>query len=63
MANVDTVSVPPTPTKAGVTAALGAMKPLRRLIQPKVYGIENVPTEREADPNRSVVGRLLRTEA
>jgi 1-acyl-sn-glycerol-3-phosphate acyltransferase len=43
---VDTVSVPPTPTKADVTAALNVMKPLRKLIKPKVYGIEKVPTER-----------------
>jgi 1-acyl-sn-glycerol-3-phosphate acyltransferase len=44
--NADTVSVPPTPTKDDVAAALRAMKPLRKVIKPKVYGIENVPTER-----------------
>ncbi|RUP03395.1 MAG: acyltransferase family protein [Mycobacterium sp.] len=44
--DADTVSVPPTPTKADVAAALNLIKPLRRLIKPKVYGIDNVPTER-----------------
>jgi 1-acyl-sn-glycerol-3-phosphate acyltransferase len=44
--NADTVAVPPTPTAADVTAALNLMKPLRKLIKPKVYGIDTVPTER-----------------
>jgi len=44
--NADTVSIPPTPTKGDVAAALRAMKPLRKVIKPKVYGIDNVPTER-----------------
>lgn len=46
MPNADTVSIPPTPTKGDVAAALRAMKPLRKVIKPKVYGIDNVPTER-----------------
>lgn len=44
--NVDADSAPSTLKKADVTAALNLMKPLRMLIKPKVYGIENVPTER-----------------
>nr|WP_239655156.1 lysophospholipid acyltransferase family protein [Mycobacterium riyadhense] len=46
MPNADTVSVPAAPTKEDVAAALRVMKPLRRVIKPKVYGIDNVPTER-----------------
>jgi 1-acyl-sn-glycerol-3-phosphate acyltransferase len=46
VSKADTVSVPPTPTKDDVAAALRAMKPLRKVIKPKVYGIDNVPTER-----------------
>ena len=46
MPNADTVSIPPTPTKDDVAAALRAIKPLRKVIKPKVYGIDNVPTER-----------------
>lgn len=49
MPNSETVthpSVPPAPTEADVAAALRLMKPLRRVIKPKVYGIDNVPTER-----------------
>ena len=71
MPNADTIAVPPTPTKADIDAALRAMKPLRKVIKPKVYGIDNVPkkgielmlAEREADPNRSVIGRLLRSDS
>ncbi|MCV6986608.1 acyltransferase family protein [Mycobacterium shinjukuense] len=44
--NADPASVPPTPTQADVAAALRVMKPLRKLIKPKVYGIDNVPTKR-----------------
>jgi 1-acyl-sn-glycerol-3-phosphate acyltransferase len=44
--NADTVSIPPTPTKDDVAAALRAMKPLRKVIKPKVYGIDNVPKKR-----------------
>ena len=46
MPNADTLSVPPTPTKADIDAALRAMKPLRKVIKPKVYGIDNVPKRR-----------------
>ncbi|OBK21417.1 hypothetical protein A5634_10385 [Mycobacterium asiaticum] len=46
MPNADTVSIPSTPTKADISAALNLMKPLRKLIKPKVFGIDNVPTER-----------------
>lgn len=61
------------------------MEPLRKVIKPKVYGIENVPekgallvgnhntlggmvdaqllaAERDADPNRSLAKRPLRSE-
>ncbi len=44
MPNADTV--PAAPTQAEVAAALRLMKPLRKMIKPKVYGIDNVPTER-----------------
>lgn len=47
--NTDTVakpSVPPAPNEADVAAALRMLTPLRKLIKPKVFGIENVPTER-----------------
>jgi 1-acyl-sn-glycerol-3-phosphate acyltransferase len=44
--NADTVSVPSAPTKADVDAALRLMKPLRKVIKPKVYGIDNVPKKR-----------------
>lgn len=46
MPNTETITVPPAPTQSDVAAALRLMKPLRRLIKPKVYGIDNVPTER-----------------
>jgi 1-acyl-sn-glycerol-3-phosphate acyltransferase len=78
--NADTLAVPPTPTKADVDAALRLMMPLRKVIKPKVYGIDNVPKTRallvgnhntlgmvdaqpEADPNRSLIGRLLRSDS
>ncbi|KAA1250009.1 acyltransferase family protein [Mycobacterium simiae] len=38
--------MPPPLTKADVEPALRLMKPLRTLIKPKTYGIDNVPTER-----------------
>ncbi|MFV0494470.1 lysophospholipid acyltransferase family protein [Mycobacterium sp.] len=40
------VNVPPAPSESEVAAALNVIKPLRRLIKPKVYGIENVPADR-----------------
>src|ERR1700759_4564338 len=39
-------SIPPEPTKADVAAALRMLEPLRKVIKPKVYGIENVPERR-----------------
>jgi 1-acyl-sn-glycerol-3-phosphate acyltransferase len=42
----DAVSVPAAPTKADVATALRLMEPLRKVIKPKVYGIENVPERR-----------------
>ncbi|WP_205873097.1 lysophospholipid acyltransferase family protein [Mycobacterium camsae] len=45
MPNSDTITVPPTPTKGDIDTALNLIKPLRKVIKPKVYGIENVPTE------------------
>jgi len=39
-------SVPPPPSPAHVARALRLMKPLRKLISPKVYGINNVPRRR-----------------
>lgn len=46
VSRADTVSVPRAPTQAEVAAVLRIMTPLRKVIKPKVYGIENVPTER-----------------
>ncbi|OBA78235.1 hypothetical protein A9W99_24180 [Mycobacterium sp. 1164966.3] len=46
MSHADTVTVPRAPTKADVAAALRLMEPLRKVIKPKVYGIENVPKKR-----------------
>ena len=46
MSHAETVSVPPAPTKADVASALRMMEPLRKVIKPKVYGIENVPKKR-----------------
>lgn len=43
VSHADTASVPPAPTKADVAAALRMLEPLRKVIKPKVYGIENVP--------------------
>ncbi|MBV8350280.1 MAG: acyltransferase family protein [Mycolicibacterium sp.] len=39
-------SVPPPPTQADVARSLRLVEPLRKLIDPKVYGIENVPKRR-----------------
>jgi 1-acyl-sn-glycerol-3-phosphate acyltransferase len=46
VSQADTVSVPPAPTEADVAAALRMLEPLRKVIKPKVYGIENVPEKR-----------------
>jgi 1-acyl-sn-glycerol-3-phosphate acyltransferase len=40
------ISVPATPSKDSVAAMLRVMEPLRKVIKPKVYGIENVPEKR-----------------
>ncbi|WP_421648833.1 lysophospholipid acyltransferase family protein [Mycobacterium marinum] len=45
VSNVEAPVVPPPPSQTDVDAALRIIKPLRKLIKPKVYGIENVPTE------------------
>jgi 1-acyl-sn-glycerol-3-phosphate acyltransferase len=46
VSQADTHSVPPGPTAADVAVALRLMEPLRKVIKPKVYGIENVPKKR-----------------
>jgi 1-acyl-sn-glycerol-3-phosphate acyltransferase len=46
VSHADTISVPPPPTEADVAAALRLMEPIRKLIKPKVYGIDKVPAKR-----------------
>ena len=46
MGHADALSIPSTPTKADVAAALRMLEPLRKVIKPKVYGIEHVPKKR-----------------
>ncbi|QUR69756.1 lysophospholipid acyltransferase family protein [Mycobacterium spongiae] len=43
--DADAATVPAAPTESDVAAALRLIKPLRRVIKPKVYGIDNVPTD------------------
>jgi 1-acyl-sn-glycerol-3-phosphate acyltransferase len=42
----DVVAVPPTPTKEDIATALRLIEPLRKVVKPKVFGIENVPKKR-----------------
>lgn len=54
-----TVKVPEPPSAAEIGRALLLMEPIRKLINPKVYGIENVPKRRALlVGNHTVMGML-----